>query len=72
MYEAMYAKFSQNVSLKETLLSTEKHTLAEASPTDLIFGTGIPIRLDNAFDTTKFKGENLAGKTLEKVRKALE
>lgn len=64
-------KFSQNEDLKSFLLSTQNKILAEASPYDSIWGIGIGENNNDAYDIMKWKGENLLGKALMKVRDEL-
>jgi len=40
MFEAIYAKFSQNLELKELLYSTGDHLLVQLKPNDNYWGTG--------------------------------
>jgi ribA/ribD-fused uncharacterized protein len=71
LYEAVYAKFSQNDDLKQQLLDTGDTIIAEASPYDKIYGIGVSGTSSLARDPKKWKGENLLGKTLMRVRKEL-
>lgn len=66
-----YLKFSQNNKLKKKLIATKKETLVEGSPTDKIWGVGM--KFDNVliYDKKNWKGQNLLGKCLMKVRKIL-
>ncbi len=64
-------KFSQNEELKNFLLSTNNKILAEASPYDKIWGIGIGQDDKDAYNIDKWKGENLLGKALMKVREEL-
>lgn len=64
-------KFSQNKKLKKALLSTNEKILIEASPRDRIWGVGLGSRNPDIFDRTKWRGQNLLGKALMKVRKEL-
>ena len=70
MFNACYAKFSQNDKLKDFLLSTGNHEIAEASPVDSIWGIGFSS--DNAMENIDKWGQNLLGKTLMKVRAVLK
>lgn len=67
-------KFEQNPDLLEMLMDTKDLILVEASPYDNIWGIGIPISdpIENLTDETKWKGENLLGKALMKVREELK
>jgi ribA/ribD-fused uncharacterized protein len=70
MFNACYAKFSQNDKLKDFLLSTGNHEIVEASPVDNIWGIGFSS--DNAMENIDKWGQNLLGKTLMKVRAVLK
>lgn len=59
-------KFLQNPDLRERLWATHPHPLAEASPTDKIWGIGL--REEDAKRGASWRGLNLLGKTLTKVR----
>lgn len=69
MYNACYAKFSQNDRLKNFLLSTGNREIIEASPVDNIWGIGFSS--DKAMENIDKWGQNLLGKTLMKVREEL-
>ena len=69
MFNACYAKFSQNDKLKDFLLSTGNHEIVEASPVDNIWGIGFSS--DNAMENIDKWGQNLLGKVLMKVREDL-
>lgn len=72
MVEGLFCKFSQNESLKEALLNTGDTIIAEASPTDLIWGIGYAADDPFALDETKWRGQNLLGKVLMEVRRRLK
>ena len=61
-------KFSQNEKLKQFLLNTKDKILAEASPHDKIWGIGMAEDDKEILNPEKWKGENLLGKALMKVR----
>ena len=65
------AKFSQNHSLQEFLLSTEDKILVEASPVDHIWGIGFAEQDAQANDPTQWQGLNLLGFALMQVREQL-
>lgn len=69
MFNACYAKFSQNNELKDFLLSTGNREIIEASPVDNIWGIGFSS--DKAMENIDKWGQNLLGKTLMKVREEL-
>ena len=66
-----WCKFSQNIELKEFLLSTGKAILAEASPYDGIWGIRMPADAPNAVNPLKWRGQNLLGFALMEVRDEL-
>mgnify|MGYP001732216436 FL=1 len=70
MYNACYAKFSQNDRLKDFLLGTGNREIIEASPVDNIWGIGFSS--DKAMENIDKWGQNLLGKTLMKVRTILK
>ncbi|HMV61545.1 MAG TPA: NADAR family protein, partial [Agitococcus sp.] len=55
------AKFSQNVQLKDFLLTTGQRVLVEASPLDTIWGIGLGQDNPKAQHPQKWHGENLLG-----------
>ena len=72
MYRAMLAKFKDNPELRSFLLNTGQTTLVEANPTDSVWGVGLPLRNPDCFNPQKWKGKNLAGRALERVRQTLK
>ena len=62
-------KFGQNDHLRSKLLKTGTRTIAEASTKDYIWGIGISFKY--AVKGDKWRGMNLLGKVLMKVRKKL-
>ncbi len=65
-------KFLQHQDLKEILLSTENLTIAEASPYDQIWGIGLPEDHPDASVPSKWKGINLLGEALMRVRTVIQ
>jgi ribA/ribD-fused uncharacterized protein len=65
MLRACRAKFSTQ---KETLTDTGTAVLAEANPRDKIWGIGLGASHADARDPTKWRGENLLGKVLMRLR----
>ena len=61
-------KFLQNSALRNFLLSTGDRVLAEASPTDRIWGIGLGKNNPGALEPEKWRGQNLLGFTLMRVR----
>jgi ribA/ribD-fused uncharacterized protein len=70
MVYANYLKYSQNQELKDKLLATGDKILVEASPIDLIWGIGLAENEPNEVlaDVSKWRGRNLLGKALMRVR----
>lgn len=68
MYEALKAKFDSNEDFRQALLSKDfmGKTFVEASPYDNIWGIGISVK--DAFEGKEWKGNNLLGKLLTKLR----
>lgn len=72
MYKACYAKFDQNPRLKKMILSYPGKHFVEASPYDKIWGVGLAEEDPLIDDPKNWKGENLLGLVLSKVRDELE
>ena len=72
IYEGLVAKFSQNEELKKLLLSTENAILAECAVQDRIWGIGCSMKDEKRFDMDSWKGQNLLGFALIKVRSDLQ
>ena len=68
VYRANLAKFSQNVIIQQILLETGTSILAEASPYDRIWGIGRSADDPKANYPELWKGENLLGNALMRVR----
>lgn len=66
------AKFSQNIDLKNFLLSTGDAILVEASPYDKIWGIGLDKETAKAGIIDDWKGQNLLGCALMDVRDFLK
>lgn len=62
------AKFTQNPSLASVLSGTGTQILVEASPTDCIWGVGLAYDDPRLGDPSKWRGKNLLGEALMKVR----
>ena len=71
VYKGNMAKFTQNEDLRRALLETGDATLAEASPYDAIWGIGRKASERLAQVPEKWKGTNLLGKALMRVRTEL-
>lgn len=67
--EANLAKFRQQADARQVLLATKSDLLGNASVTNLLWGTGLPISAPTAHDVTTWRGQNLLGEVLMDVRK---
>jgi len=65
------AKFGQHPDLREFLLGTGGRVLAEASPLDRIWGTGLAASDERATSPERWPGLNLLGFALMEVRHRL-
>ncbi|WP_427965751.1 NADAR family protein [Altererythrobacter sp.] len=68
VYRGNRAKFTTHRDLLQLLLDTEGTTLAEASPVDTIWGIGLAADAADARNPNKWLGQNLLGKTLQRLR----
>ena len=71
VYQANYARFSQNPDQRELLFATRGTTLVEASPHDRVWGIGLAADDPRASDRSQWRGLNLLGQALTQVRDAL-
>lgn len=71
MYVVNKAKFEQNPDLEGLLIDTGYKTIAEASPYDLVWGIGLLPKDPLAQNRTNWKGLNLLGEVLMKIRSEL-
>ena len=72
MKKASLHKYQQHEHLRRVLLSTGDKTLAEASPRDLFWGIGIPMRSKAKSDRSQWRGENKLGEVLMDIRDQLK
>jgi hypothetical protein len=72
MYTAIYKKFSQYPDLRKQLLDTGDKILVEGTPFDPIWGVMIKWDDDRILDERNWKGQNLLGKVLMRIRKDIE
>ena len=72
MYEACRAKFSYSPELLAQLMATGDKVLVEASSLDRIWGIGMIASDPSAVIPAQWKGLNLLGKVLMKVREDLK
>lgn len=71
VYKGNLYKFSQNGDFRALLLSTEDRILVEVNPKDQIWGIGLSEKDSRIHDETQWRGLNLLGKALMRVRKAI-
>ncbi|EPX65260.1 hypothetical protein D187_000685 [Cystobacter fuscus DSM 2262] len=71
VYEGNHAKFTQNAGLRSALLATRGTLLVEASPLDRIWGVGLSAEDPRIQDPAKWRGLNLLGKVLTRLREDL-
>jgi len=71
VYQANYAKFTQNPVMLKELLATDGKTLVEASPEDTIWGIGLDKNDPRAWNKSTWLGSNWLGETITKVREDL-
>lgn len=72
VFDGLMAKFSQNYHLKQQLLNTSDCILVECAVNDKIWGICLSMKDPNRFDMAKWRGQNLLGYTLMKVREELK
>lgn len=65
------AKFGQDPRLRAALLATGDKLLVEASPLDKIWGVGLRADDPRIHDPANWRGQNLLGEALMRVRAAL-
>jgi ribA/ribD-fused uncharacterized protein len=71
VYVGCREKFTQYPGLRTLLLATAPTELVEAGPYDVIWGVGLSERHPDITDKSKWRGQNLPGKALMRVRDAL-
>ena len=67
-----YAIFSQNHPMRTALLSTGNRRLAKASPHDDVWGIGLGANDSAASNPAAWRGQNLLGSILERVRAIMQ
>ena len=72
IYQGLFAKFQQNVTLKQRLLETGDSIIAECAVRDTIWGIGLSMKDTKRFDINEWQGTNLLGFGLMAVRKELK
>jgi hypothetical protein len=71
VYRGNLSKFSHHEPLRRLLLATGDRWLAEASPYDKKWGIGLSQHDERALDPSQWRGTNLLGNALMRVRKTL-
>ena len=72
MYEVNLAKYSQFDDYKSVLLSTGEKRLVEVNGKDTIWGIGLYANDPRILDEKQWRGQNLLGKVLMRVREELK
>lgn len=72
VFKGNYHKFTQNSVLMKELLKTDGKLLVEASPYDTIWGIGMDSHHPDILESTKWKGQNLLGIILVRVRNLIK
>jgi ribA/ribD-fused uncharacterized protein len=68
VYRGNMEKFRQNPGARRQLAATEDAMLVEANPRDWIWGAGLSEHDPGLSDAANWRGENLLGRILTKVR----
>ncbi len=71
MEDVLFAKFTSSHVLRGALLDTGDALIAEASPVDRQWGIGLAAADPRAQDPAQWRGKNLLGKALMRVRAKL-
>ena len=68
VYNGVLEKFRQNPELAEKLKKTGEEIIAECAVKDRIWGIGLSIKDENRLSIDKWRGQNLLGRILMRVR----
>lgn len=71
VYDANYAKFTQNKGMRDELMGTIGKEIVEASPEDKIWGIGMHETHPDIEDKSKWQGTNWLGEAIMQVRNTL-
>ena len=72
VYEANYAKFTQNPKMLAELMATGEKEIVEASPEDKIWGIGLHVSDPRSRKKEEWLGTNWLGEAIMKVRETLK
>lgn len=72
VFQGNLLKFTQNGNFREMLLATGDRILAEVNPKDAIWGIALSEKDSRIHDKSQWRGLNLLGEALMKVRKAIQ
>lgn len=71
VYDANYAKFTQNPKMYDELMGSGTKEIVEASPEDKIWGIGLHSTNPLAWDKSTWQGTNWLGEAIMQVRATL-
>jgi ribA/ribD-fused uncharacterized protein len=71
VYEANYAKFTQNPKLLEELMSYGDREIVEASPEDKIWGIGLHETDERVHDKSQWQGTNWLGEAIMRAKEQI-
>ena len=71
MSKGLHAKFSQNLALKDFLLTKTAKVIVAANPYDSYWGAALPLHNSDVFDESKWRGKNVLGKILSELKSNL-
>ena len=72
VYDANYAKFTQNSKMFKELMDSGNREIVEASPEDKIWGIGLHARDERCWDKSTWLGTNWLGEAIMSVRSTLQ
>lgn len=72
VFDANYAKFTQNPTIKDSMMLTEDKLFVEASPNDKIWGIGMSEDDEGVENPANWKGTNWLGEILTQVKRKIQ